>query len=59
MGKSRVPGLADLPRHARGGVEALAAQTGLWADLAHGAPIRAATIKAIGRVIEAKRKRLR
>ncbi|MYM89104.1 type II toxin-antitoxin system HipA family toxin [Rugamonas sp. FT82W] len=69
MGESRAPGLADLlrlaadtgvpERHARGVIEAMVAQTGLWTDLAHGAPIRTATIKTIGRAIKANRKRLK
>ncbi|MQA39699.1 type II toxin-antitoxin system HipA family toxin [Rugamonas aquatica] len=69
MGESRAPGLADLlqlaadtgvtKRYARGVIDAMAAQTGLWAALAHSAPIRAATVKAIGRAIHANRDRLK
>jgi len=69
MGESKAPGLTDLlrlaadsgvpERQARHIIETTAAQTGLFADLAHSAPIRTATIKAISRVIHTNRNRLK
>jgi serine/threonine-protein kinase HipA len=68
MGVSVAPGLGELlqlaadtavpERRARNIIAAMAAQAHLFARLARNAPIRAATVKSIARVIETNRERL-